>query len=487
MWKAAALTKLSELLTALETYELCADGDQEIGGIVCDSREAEEGSLFVALEGAKENGLAFLQDAKKRGAVCAVCQTPPTEKLPYVLVPDTHAALAALAAKWYGEPAGKMQMIAVTGTNGKTTTTYLLKQLLETCLGAKVGLIGTNQNMIGARSFPTDRTTPNALRVQQLLWEMEHDGCTHVVMEVSSHALVQKRVEGIAFAVGIFTNLTQDHLDYHRTMEAYCDAKALLFAQCAQAIVNGDDPWSERLLRQIKCPVTKFGQNFSNDLVGWRPSYTNDSVRFTVCDDEEQIETSLHIPGTFSLYNALGTLAAARALGISLRAAAAALPACHGVRGRAEVVPTGKEYTILIDYSHTPDSLENILTTVCSFADERVIVVFGCGGDRDKTKRPQMGEIAARLADFVVVTSDNPRTEDPYEILHQILGGMRHWKTPFAVIENRREAIAFAMDHARRGDVIVLAGKGHETYQEIGTKTYPLDERQVVAEHLSKS
>ena len=376
--------------------------------------------------------------------------------------------------------------VGITGTNGKTTTTYLLKQLLERCLGAKVGLIGTNQNMIGDAVLPAERTTPDALTLQRLLREMADAGCTHVVMEVSSHALVQRRAGAIDFALGVFTNLTQDHLDYHGTMEAYCDAKARLFRQCRAAAVNGDDPWTPRLLENVTCPVTRFGQGLANDLVGWDAHYCADRVSFTACSDSEHIPVTLHIPGAFSLYNALAALAAAQALGIPIEDAAQALSLCQGVRGRAEVVPTDTDYTVLIDYAHTPDGLKNILSTVCGFADARVLVVFGCGGDRDRTKRAEMGRIAARLADEVIVTSDNPRTENPYAILHEILAGMADSATPFAVLESRREAIAYALDHARTGDVVVLAGKGHETYQVVGAETLPLDERQVVREHLSQ-
>ena len=305
-------------------------------------------------------------------------------------------------------------------------------------------------------------------------------------MEVSSHALVQRRAGAIDFALGVFTNLTQDHLDYHGTMEAYCDAKARLFRQCRAAAVNGDDPWTPRLLENVTCPVTRFGQGLANDLVGWDAHYCADRVSFTACSDSEHIPVTLHIPGAFSLYNALAALAAAQALGIPIEDAAQALSLCQGVRGRAEVVPTDTDYTVLIDYAHTPDGLKNILSTVCGFADARVLVVFGCGGDRDRTKRAEMGRIAARLADEVIVTSDNPRTENPYAILHEILAGMADSATPFAVLESRREAITYALDHARTGDVVVLAGKGHETYQVVGAETLPLDERQVVREHLSQ-
>ena len=473
-------------MSALDTYTLLrANARTEIRALTLDSRTAGEGSLFLALHGTRADGADYAAEALARGAVCVVTEREQTDA-PCVLVPNAHEAAARLAARWYGEPARRMSVIGVTGTNGKTTTTCLLKQLLERCLGAKVGLIGTNRNMIGDAALPAARTTPDALTLQRLLREMADAGCTHAVMEVSSHALVQRRVGAIGFALGVFTNLTQDHLDYHGTMEAYCDAKALLFRQCRAAVVNGDDAWAQRLLRDAECPVTRFGQNFSNDLVGWRPEYRADCVRFTACDDSEHVPVTLHIPGAFSLYNALAALGAAQALGIPLADAAAALADCRGVRGRAEVVPTDTDYTVLIDYAHTPDGLANILSAVCGFADGRVIAVFGCGGDRDRTKRAEMGRIAAALADRVILTSDNPRTEDPYAILHEILAGLRGSATPFAVLEDRREAIAYALDHACAGDVVVLAGKGHETYQEVGTERLPLDERQVVREYLKR-
>lgn len=441
------------------------------------------GALFFALPGAREDGFAHIGEAFARGAVCAVCERPPAPDIPHILVPDAHKALALCAALWYASPAERLTLIAVTGTNGKTTTTSLIKQLLERTRGIRVGLIGTNENLIGDLTLPAARTTPDALTLQRLLARMADAGCTCVVMEVSSHALVQHRVCGIPFAVGVFTNLTRDHLDYHGTMEDYCDAKALLFDACQSAVVNGDDPWTPRVLARFTGTRTTFGQGLTNDLVAWRPRYENDRVRFTACTDLDHGETSVAIPGGFSLYNALAALAAVCALGVPLQAALRALPLCHGVKGRCEVVPLpGAPFTVLIDYAHTPDGLKSILTTVSSFAEGRVIALFGCGGDRDRGKRAAMGRIAAALADFVVVTSDNPRTEDPYAILREILPGVLARAAPFAVIEDRRAAIALALAQARAGDVVVLCGKGHETYQEIGTTRYPLDERAAVRE-----
>ena len=444
------------------------------------------GALFVAVRGERDDGARYVDEAFANGACCALCETPPGTDVPFVRVPDSRYALARMAAVWYGEPARRLKTVGVTGTNGKTTTTHLIKQLLERTLGAKVGLIGTNHNLIGAAELPAGRTTPAAPELQRLLAQMADAGCTHAVMEVSSHALMQQRTAGIRFDAAVFTNLSQDHLDYHGTMEAYCDAKARLFRQCRAAAVNGDSSWTERVLAGADCPRLTFGQNLTNDLVGWRPRYGNDRVCFTVSDETEHYASEIRIPGEFSLYNALAALAAVRLLGVPLADAARALPECTGVRGRCEVVPTGTDYTVIVDYAHTPDGLKSILEAVCGFAESRVLLVFGCGGDRDRTKRARMGRIASALADAVVLTSDNPRSESPYAILHDVLEGMRGSRTPFAVLADRREAIACALDHARRGDVVLLAGKGHETCQSVGTKQIPLDERNVVCEYLER-
>ncbi len=444
------------------------------------------GALFAALHGEREDGADYLHEALANGACCALCETPPETAIPFVLVPDSRYALARMAAVWYGEPARRLTMVGVTGTNGKTTTTHLIKQLLEQTLGAKVGLIGTNHNLIGDLEFPAGRTTPAAPELQRLLAQMADAGCTHAVMEVSSHALTQRRTAGIAFDAAVFTNLSQDHLDYHGTMESYCAAKAMLFRQCRAAALNGDSSWAERVLAGTDCPRLTFGQNLTNDLVGWRPRYENDRVRFTVSDELEHCPAEIRIPGEFSLYNALAALAAVRLLGVPLAEAARALSGCVGVRGRCEVVPTGTDYTVIIDYAHTPDGLKSILEAVCGFAENRVLLAFGCGGDRDRTKRARMGRIASALADAVVLTNDNPRSESPYAILHDVLEGMRGSRTPFAVLADRREAIAYVLGRARRGDVVLLAGKGHETSQTVGTEQIPLDERSVVREYLER-
>ena len=476
--------KLQAILQGLEPLEVHADLSREITGIAYDSRAVKPGNLFVAICGYDTDGHKYIPMALEKGAACVLCEKAPAEG-EYVLLSDTRRGLALAGANWYGNPAGEMTMIGITGTNGKTTTTYLVKHILEDCLGAKVGLVGTIQNMIGDEVLHTERTTPESLELQALFRHMADAGCTHVVMEVSSHALCLHRVDGVTFDVGVFTNLTQDHLDFHKTMEEYCRAKAMLFTKSKVGAVNVDDPWAKEILAHATCPVITYSAKGQAALEATDIRLEPHHVAFTAHYQGTETACTLGIPGAFSVYNALSALSAALALGIAPEKAAASLATARGVKGRAEVVPTpGKDYTVLIDYSHTPDSLENILKTVREFARGRVIAVFGCGGDRDPIKRPIMGKIAADLADLVVVTSDNPRTEDPMAIIDQILMGIPKDQTPTTVIENRRQAIRWAMDNAQAGDVIVLAGKGHETYQEIGHEKFHLDEREEVAAHL---
>ena len=478
--------KLSQLLRGVSVRECHADMEMEISGVSYDSRKTAAGDLFVAMTGYETDGHKFIPMARDKGAACVLCQERPQGEGPYVLVEDSRLALAQVGRAWYGDPAASMKMVGVTGTNGKTTTTYLLKDILEQAAGAKVGLIGTNQNMIGSEVIPTERTTPESFELQGLLRSMADAGCTHVVMEVSSHALYLKRVEGIRFAVGIFTNLTQDHLDFHKTMENYCDAKALLFTRCDVGVYNADDPWAPRLMEEATCRKVSVGEHgdVPVDLAARNIVLTAEGVSFDAVTAEESVPVHVGIPGGFMVYNTLGVLAAARALGVSLEDSAGVLRHSAHVKGRVEVVPTPGDYTMLIDYAHTPDALENVLSAARGFAKGRVVALFGCGGDRDRTKRPKMGRIAADMADFVIVTSDNPRTEEPEAIIREILAGMEGTATPYAVVPNRIEAIRYAMDHAKPGDVIILAGKGHETYQIIGHEKRHLDEREVVADYV---
>ena len=479
---------LKELLAGLDILSSSADLNTDIHEVQYDSRLVEPGDLFIAVPGAAADGHKFIPMAREKGAACVLCEKIPEGDVPFVQVADTRRALAVVGGNRFDHPARELTMIGITGTSGKTTSTYLIKSILEQKAGAKVGLIGTIQNMIGDRALHTERTTPESFELQRLLREMSDAGCTHVVMEVSSHALVLDRVYGIRFAVGIFTNLSQDHLDFHRTMEEFCDAKAILFDRCDVGVYNADDPWHTRLLQNATCPRKfSYAIHADADLKAKSVQLHPGSVAFDVEADTEWAHVQVGIPAQFTVYNALDAMACCWNLGVPLVECADALARNHGVKGRMEIIPTpGKDYTILNDYSHKPDALENVLQSVKGFAKGRTVVLFGCGGDRDKTKRPVMGAIAAQLADFVIVTSDNPRTEKPEAIIADILEGMKDTATPYVAIPDRVEAIHYAMDHAQSGDVIILAGKGHEDYQEINHVHYPMDERVIVAEHLKE-
>ena len=477
--------KLQELLAGIPVLDAAADLETEITGVSYDSRRTKPGDLFVAMTGFATDGHQYIGKALENGAAAVLCQQTPETDCPYIQTEDSRRALAVVGANWFHHPASGMTMIAVTGTNGKTTTTYLLKAILEQALGAKVGLIGTNQNMIGQEVIPTERTTPESFEVQHLFRQMADAGCTHVVMEVSSHALALDRVYGVRYQVGIFTNLTQDHLDFHKTMEAYCDAKAILFRNCGTGVVNADDPWTPRLLRNASCKVLTYAEHAPADLRAENIGLGADHIAFDAVTETERMPIRVNIPGGFMVYNTLDVLGAALALGIPLKDSARVLAAVPHVKGRVEVVPTpGRDYTVLIDYAHSPDGLENVLSSVQGFAKGRTIALFGCGGDRDRTKRPKMGKTAAEHADFLVITTDNPRTEKPGAIIEDILPGLEGSVTPYTVIEDRVEAIHWAMDHAEAGDVIVLCGKGHETYQEINHVKHHMDEREIVADYL---
>ena len=479
--------KLKELLKGIEVLDATADMEMEIPHVSYDSRATQSGDLFVAMTGFAADGHAFIGKAMAAGASAVLCQKQPEDPaVPYVRVADSRRALAEVGANFFGPPADSMTKVGVIGTNGKTTTTYLLKSILEQAAGAKVGLIGTNQNMIGEEIIPTERTTPESFELQRLFAQMRDAGCTHVVMEVSSHALALDRVYGVHYAVGIFTNLTQDHLDFHKTMEAYCDAKAILFRNCDVGVCNADAPWTERLLKDATCRKFSYAEQAAADLRAENVCLEADHVAFDAVTKEKSVPIRVNIPGGFMVYNTLDVLGAALMLGIPLEKSADVLARVPHVKGRVEVVPTpGKDYTVLIDYAHSPDGLENVLTSVKGFAKGRTIALFGCGGDRDKTKRPKMGKIAAEIADFVVVTTDNPRTEKPGDIIADILPGMQDSDTPHVVVEDRIEAIHWAMDHAEPGDVIVLCGKGHETYQEVNHVKHHMDEREIVADYLN--
>lgn len=479
--------KLSDLLKDIETLDLSASQELEICGVSYDSRRTEMGDLFVAIKGFESDGHKYIGMAVQKGAAAVLCQEKPEEDIPYILVSDSRYALALVSRNYFGDPASQMKMVGVTGTNGKTTTTMLLKHVIEECTGETVGLIGTNQNMIGEKVFETERTTPESFELQKIFSDMKNAGCTYVIMEVSSHALALDRVAGVRFDTAVFTNLTQDHLDFHHNMEEYAAAKALLFSRCDKAAINIDDQWGGYMRERALCPVFTYSETrMDADLIAKDIRLTPASVQFLALVDDSLERINLSIPGKFSVYNAMSVVAAGLLLELTLPEIAGALKTAHGVKGRMEVVPTPSDFTILIDYAHTPDALENVLRSIKEVSSGRVVALFGCGGDRDKTKRPVMGEIGVAQSDFAIITSDNPRTEEPSAIIADILSGVKAPKNRYTVIEDRIKAIQYAIDNHLPGDVIILAGKGHETYQIIGKTKHHMDEREIVAGYLAK-
>ncbi len=479
--------KLQKLLRGVKVLEIHADLALDILDVAYDSRKVQKGGMFVAIAGFASDGNQYIPMALQKGAKVIVTARKPEVDIPYVLVESDRLALAYIAANWFNHPARSMTMIGITGTNGKTSSTLLLKHILENTLPAKVGLIGTMENMVGQEIIPTERTTPESFELQALFARMRDSGCTHVVMEVSSHALTLDRVGGVHYDVAAFTNLTEDHLDFHKTMDAYCDAKVELFKRSTKAVLNMDDSYYPRFLQGATGRVLSTSAKGEAELYAENIHMAANGVSFTAVSGKEQRQVRLGIPGKFSVYNALTALGVAVQLGIPLKAAAAAMATAKGVKGRIEVVPTpGKDYTVLIDYAHTPDGLENVLSSVKDFCRGRLISVFGCGGDRDPIKRPIMGKIGVTLSDIAIITSDNPRTEDPMAIIRDICAELPGEAENYEVMENRVKAIRRAMDIAKKDDIIVLAGKGHETYQEIcGVKNH-LDEREVVASYLAE-
>ena len=478
--------KLKDIICDIDIKCMRADPELEISGICCDSRAVKPGMLFVAVEGFTVDGHRYIDKAKAAGAAAVLCRKAPECDIPYIAVEDSRRALALASCRFYGRPAGEMTLIGITGTSGKTSSSYLIKHMLEEKLGAKVGLIGTNGNMIGDEMLHTEHTTPESLELQGLFRRMADCGCSHVVMEVSSHSLALERVAGFDFDVALYTNLSQDHLDFHSSMEEYAAAKRLLFSRCKRACVNMDDSWADFMLEDCRCPVLGWSASGKAGLYADNIEYSARGVDFDACFGAERVRAHLGIPGSFSVQNALGVISVGLSLGLSLSDCAGALSSAKGVKGRLELVPTDADYSIVIDYSHKPDALEKVLRSLRQVCPGRLVCLFGCGGDRDRAKRPIMGRIAGELSDHVYVTSDNPRTEEPMEIIKEIISGMAGMEDKYTLICDRREAICTAIDKAMPGDVILLAGKGHEDYQVIGHEKIHMDEREIVAEHLAK-
>ncbi len=473
--------KLSALLQGVETQS--AFQDVEIERVTDKDTEILKNTLFVCIDGNRCDGHSLAQKALQNGAVTVVTSRD-LQIDKQIIVADSRKALAQIAANFYKNPAKKLKLIGVTGTNGKTSTTFFIKQILE-AMGHKCGIIGTVENSLGDGSIDSTLTTPEPMELHRLLKQMADNACEYVAMEVSSQALSQQRVYGLRFSAAALTNITGDHLDYHINMENYINAKLSLFEQSDFACINIDD---ENSLKSIRCPVKTYSaMSNSADYTAKNIVYDKNGVNYLFVGLDCIGKINVRIPGRFTVYNSLCASSILLGLGHSIDDITKALPNITTVKGRAELVEVPRSFRVMIDYAHTPDGLLNILNCVREITRGRVITVFGCGGDRDRTKRAEMGEIAGQYSDIAVVTSDNPRTENPLLIINDILCGMEKSKARIAVIENRRQAIEFALSKAKKGDTVLLAGKGHETYQIIGTEKIPFDEREIVKDYFNKN
>jgi len=476
--------KLSKLAEGIK-YELVQGSlDCEIKRIDYDSRKVEEGSIFVCVTGFKTDGHIYAKGAVEKGAVALVCEKDIEgidSSVTIIKVGNSREALSVLSENFYDHPAKKMTMVGVTGTNGKTTTTYLVKSVLDH-IGKKVGVVGTIENRIGDKRLHTERTTPESLELCELFDMMVKEDVTHTVMEVSSHSLDLHRVDCCRYDIGIFTNLTQDHLDYHITMENYKAAKGRLFEISKNAVINIDDAAGSYMVSRAKGKVLTFGIDNEADLKAENMAITANGVTYTLKYDGREYDVSINIPGKFSIYNSLGSIGACLMMGIPMEEILAGLKENYGVPGRFQTIKSNKGFNAIVDYAHTPDGLENILNTAKEFVKGRIITVFGCGGDRDRTKRPIMGEIAGKLSDICIITSDNPRTEDPEQILKDVEEGTKRTDCPYECICDRKDAIFRAVDIAKEGDLVVVAGKGHEDYQIFKDRTIHFDDAEVIRE-----
>jgi len=479
--------RLLELLEGIE-YSIMQGEDVEIKNIVIDSRKVEADDVFICIEGLKADGHNYIDSALKAGAAVVIVSKDVkiNGNVAVIKVSNTREAMSILAGNLYGWPGRKYPLIGVTGTNGKTSSTFFLESVLNEA-GSKAGLIGTVATRVGDRPVKTEfatSTTPDPIELQQIFKEILDMGADSVVMEVSSHALAFRKMAGHRFAVSIFTNLTQDHLDLHGTMENYARAKARLFEISDISVINIDDEYGKFMAGYAAEKILTYSVSNPSDLQALNVKYGAQGVSFELEIDDEVLGFEVPIPGRFTVYNALGVIGAALSLNVPVQTIQKALKKLEGVPGRIQSIPNDKEIGVYVDYSHTPDSLENILTSVREFTKGKIIVVFGCGGDRDKEKRPIMGAIAAKLADFSIITSDNPRNEAPYAIIEEVEAGVRPVTTEYIKLTDRRDAIIHAINVAQPGDSVVIAGKGHENYQEFADKTIHFDDAEEAVKAL---
>lgn len=483
--------KLTQLLERLE-YEVIQGNDKiEVTELINDSRKVSEGSVFVCITGAVSDGHQYIEEVAAKGAAAVIVEkeVEAPEELTVIRVEDTRYALALMSAAYFGYPAEKLKVIGITGTKGKTTTTYMVKSILEG-VGHKVGLIGTIEAIIGEKCIPANNTTPESYTIQKYFAEMVEAGCDSVVMEVSSQGLMLHRTAGIPFEIGIFTNLGEDHIgpNEHKDFEDYKRCKGLLFKQCKIGIANVDDQWFEDVFQGATCKIETFGFSEKADLRATdvehisRPGYLGVNYHVSGLMD---FDVEIDIPGEFSVYNSLTAIAVCRHFDVPVENIKAALKVAR-VKGRIEMIKVSDDFTLMIDYAHNAMALESLLHTLRDYNPGRIVAVFGCGGNRSKTRRYEMGEVAGKMADFTIITSDNPRYEEPQAIIDDIIIGMKKTDGEYISICDRKEAIKYAIANGRPGDVIVLAGKGHETYQEIKGVKYDMDERVLIQEVLEE-
>jgi UDP-N-acetylmuramoyl-L-alanyl-D-glutamate--2,6-diaminopimelate ligase len=479
---------LSAILAQIPGIEWTGNAAAEIHGIAYDSRSVQKDDLFVAIQGAKADGARFIADAVQNGAVAVASErkVAPGPQATAITVPDARKFLAEISRNFYGDPSAKLKIAGITGTKGKTTTSYLMESIYGRA-GLRSCLAGTIEMRIGEHRFHSSHTTPESTDLMKFLRQAVDENCTHGAMEVSSHSLELRRVYKTKFAVGVFMNLTHDHLDFHGDMETYFKAKRILFSTdngngIESAVINTDDAYGKRLAREVQMPVLRFGFNKPAEIRAIAYKSYADGTDLECETPAGRIQFRLHLVGRPNVYNVMAAMGASLCLGLDPEAIHMGVQSLRGVPGRMELVDEGQDFSVIVDYAHSPDSLQNLLETVRQLPHEKLIVVFGCGGDRDRTKRPVMGEIAAKMSDFVFATSDNPRTEDPLDILKEIEPGLRRGTAPYAMVPDRREAIASAISMAKIGDAVVIAGKGHEDYQIIDSRVIPFDDRTLARE-----
>lgn len=486
------MMRLQELLANLHDFTEKGNANPFITSLEMDSREVKKGSLYFCITGSTFDGHMFASDAEANGAVAIIAEKEVHVSIPVVLVKDTRRAMAVLADAFYGQPTHELHLIGVTGTNGKTSISHIIDEIFNEA-GIKTGLIGTMYTKIGEQLYEMKNTTPESVLLQKYFHKMIEEQVKAVVMEVSSHALDMGRVHGCDFNIAVFSNLTQDHLDYHHTIQEYRRVKGLLFASLGNrfdkdnpkfAVLNIDDPASKEFVKSTSATVVTYGYHHTADIMASNIRMTASGTVFTLKTPFGSYEVNLKLIGLFSVYNVLAAITTSIISGIPIAPIITAVEKVKGVPGRFEIVNQGQNFTVIVDYAHTPDSLENVLKTVKQFSKGKIFVIIGCGGDRDRSKRPIMAKIATKLADVPIFTSDNPRSEDPIQILKEMEAGVEG--ESYITIPDREKAIFYAISNAGDNDIIVIAGKGHETYQIIGNKTYSFDDRLVAARAISE-